>query len=307
VSCPLAVYLCCTRPCVEQVASGAHAVLLDFARRQSSLTTGLLVPHRTRPSKMICFVLVAMVKPAFGEQIEGWFGGQKTTALLMAKLEHHNHRGAVAEIGVHHGKSFIHLLQQATSERPFVAIDVFENQGQNMDGSGRGDHAIFKGNIRRNVRPWQAKLVSIMNSSSLEVTVADIMGNTRGQRVALFSVDGCHTFDCTLTDLRTAYDSLTDYGIIMVDDYGNTAWPGVANAVGAFLEAKRNDVAAIAYGENKYYIVKLNAAGFWMEVFRERCKGSTLCNRAYCDRICVLHEHCTHYNPVTQGHLVEIR
>ena len=243
------------------------------------------------------------------EEVQGWFGAHKTTTLLMATLEQKQIRGAVAEIGVHHGKSFIHLLQQATSQRAFVAIDVFQDQRKNLDGSGMGDYATFMRNIHQNVLPWQRKLVSTVNSSSLEVTVDDIVRYAKGQRVALFSVDGCHTFDCTLRDLYTAYGSLADYGIIMVDDYSNSGWPGVANAVGAFLQNKQHEVTAIAYGENKYYISRLNAAGFWQQAFYERCQkpAGNLCNRVYCDNVCVLHEHCTHYNPVTHGHLIEIR
>jgi hypothetical protein len=44
--------------------------------------------------------------------------------------------GAVGEIGVHHGKFFMPIAGYALQEESAVALDLFEDQSQNFDGSG---------------------------------------------------------------------------------------------------------------------------------------------------------------------------
>eukprot|EP00775_Hariotina_reticulata_P004385 gene4385-4639_t len=44
--------------------------------------------------------------------------------------------GTVAEIGVHHGKFFLPIMGFSAREEPAIALDLFEQQGQNFDASG---------------------------------------------------------------------------------------------------------------------------------------------------------------------------
>jgi hypothetical protein len=44
--------------------------------------------------------------------------------------------GTVGEIGVHHGKFLMPIVGYALQEEPAVAVDLFEDQAQNFDGSG---------------------------------------------------------------------------------------------------------------------------------------------------------------------------
>lgn len=44
--------------------------------------------------------------------------------------------GAVGEIGVHHGKFLMPIVGFALEEEPAIAMDLFEDQKQNIDGSG---------------------------------------------------------------------------------------------------------------------------------------------------------------------------
>ena len=55
--------------------------------------------------------------------------------------------GAVAEIGVHHGKLFIGLNLLQRDDEKSVAIDIFGDQDLNIDGSGAGDLAKFTSNV----------------------------------------------------------------------------------------------------------------------------------------------------------------
>ena len=78
-------------------------------------------------------------------QVEGWLC--PTTAHIMITLAEEQTRlgmqGDLAEIGVHHGKSFLALATSIAPGKTIFAIDVFEDQHRNVDQSGRGDRQIF--------------------------------------------------------------------------------------------------------------------------------------------------------------------
>lgn len=139
--------------------------------------------------------------------------------------------GAVGEIGVHHGKLFLVLmLTRAPGEAAF-AIDVFEDQKQNLDGSGMGDRAAFE----RNLRHWGkgADDIRVIPASSLSLQPDDILRPCG--RVRLASIDGGHTAECVRNDLRLIEATLTDDGVIVLDDYFNPEWPGVSTGVAEYL------------------------------------------------------------------------
>ena len=141
--------------------------------------------------------------------------------------------GSVAEIGVHHGRLFIGLQLLVPAGTPAVAIDLFENQAENTDGSGRGDRDRFESNVRR-WGDWASARVRAVNSQS--VSVADLTGWADGP-VRLFSVDGGHTADVVASDLRLAEGCLAAGGVVVVDDVFNPEWPGVVDGTLTHLKA----------------------------------------------------------------------
>lgn len=82
-------------------------------------------------------------------KVEGWL--VPTTAHIMALLAEEQTklgiRGDLAEIGVHHGKSFLVLANSIASGEKIFAIDVFEDQHKNIDQSGHGDRETFMENV----------------------------------------------------------------------------------------------------------------------------------------------------------------
>lgn len=141
--------------------------------------------------------------------------------------------GAVAEIGVHHGRMFIGMQLLVPPGTPAVAIDLFDNQADNADGSGKGNRARFEANVRR-WGDWSAVRVQAVNSRDL--TVADLLGWAGGP-VRLFSVDGGHTADLVASDLALAEATLASGGVIALDDVFNPEWPGVVVGALARLSA----------------------------------------------------------------------
>src|SRR5262249_2540069 len=146
-------------------------------------------------------------------RVNGWldpFSARFIAALARAQMRN-GINGAVAEIGVHHGRLFILMHLTSPPDQKDIAIDIFENQELNLDHSGKGDLIQFLDNIRR----WKGRPtnVVIVQRSSLDVSSADIL-QAVGQ-VRLFSVDGGHTEGCVTNDLNLAQSVLCKGGILI--------------------------------------------------------------------------------------------
>ena len=106
----------------------------------------------------------------------------------------------------------------------------------------------------------------------MELKSSKLLRLTRHLKVALFSVDGCHTYSCTMSDLDLALSVLHDKGVIMVDDYSNIGWPGVAIATGAFLQKRQTEIVAVAVGKNKLFICRRLSARLYSSIFQSFCR-----------------------------------
>jgi len=166
-------------------------------------------------------------------RIRGWVDPESLDVLRVVRdaQDAAGVTGSVAEIGVHHGRLFIALQLLVPAGTPAVAIDVFENQAENTDGSGKGDRDRFEANVRR-WGDWASARVQAINSQ--DVTASDLTRWADGS-IRLFSVDGGHTADLVASDLRLAEDCLATGGVVAVDDVFNPEWPGVVDGTLAHL------------------------------------------------------------------------
>ena len=164
--------------------------------------------------------------------------------------------GSVAEIGVHHGRLFIGLQLLAPSGTPAIAIDLFDNQADNTDASGKGDRMRFEANVRK-WGDWSATRVHSVNSRA--VTPEDVHAWGEGDMVRLFSVDGGHTPDLVESDLKLAAGSLATGGVVILDDVFNPEWPGVATGTFAHLAAD-STLVPIIVAYDKLYLTNDAAA-----------------------------------------------
>lgn len=188
------------------------------------------------------------------DRLSGWFG-RVDSQIFFELLSWQNSRslpGAVAEIGVHHGKCFIALCLALTGDQKAYAIDLFDDQSANLDHSGRGDRGIFEQNLIRHGIP--ADRVLIDARSSERVTAEDILEKTGPVR--FFSVDGGHWRDIVLNDLKLAQAVMSEDGIIAVDDFMRPQWPDVTVALIDWLENSAGDFVPFAIGYNKLYLCR---------------------------------------------------
>jgi hypothetical protein len=130
--------------------------------------------------------------------------------------------GHVCEIGVYRGKRFIPLYLCRRPNEVALAIDPFDDP----EGAAAAE-AEFRQNL--DLHAGGANAMRLLRKDSATVTAAELAALAGGQ-FRLFSVDGAHTAPAVASDLRLAAATLVDGGVVIVDDYYNDVWPGVAEA-----------------------------------------------------------------------------
>ncbi len=197
--------------------------------------------------------------------VQGWVEPQTLDILrtLTKSQDGAGVEGAVAEIGVHHGKLFIAMLLLNRPGVAAVAIDVFDDQELNVDQSGRGDRHRFEANVRR-WADWSSVVVKQEDSTNL--TGAEVRELAHGP-VRLFSVDGGHTEETVLADLRTAEQAIGPGGIVVADDVFNAEWPSVSVGTLRYLDTD-GALVPFAIGFNKTYLADEVHAARYREAIR---------------------------------------
>lgn len=186
-------------------------------------------------------------------QVEGWLDEIAiiTTKIINDYQINKSIQGYLGEIGIHHGKFFILLYNLLRENEKGVAIDLYDNQNDNIDHSGKGNLKIFKSNISKHTKG--DKSLEIVKSDSIKLTgkiIFDKFNNT----FRIFSVDGGHTREVTAHDLKTANDILTQKGgVVILDDYFNEWWPGVSEGTNAFFYNEKHNLVPFAIGGNKIF------------------------------------------------------
>jgi hypothetical protein len=186
--------------------------------------------------------------------VDGWL--RAGAARLIAETAHVQAqldvRGHVAEIGVHEGKLFILLCVLRNPEEEAVAVDVFERQDLNRDKSGRGSKERLEINLRRHAKQGKPAILISSDSRSLS---ADSLTRAAGGPFRMFSIDGGHEADTVFHDLEVAARTLCDGGVIVLDDYFNEGWPGVADGTNRFFSTGQfAELAPFAIAQNKLLI-----------------------------------------------------
>lgn len=166
--------------------------------------------------------------------------------------------GAVAEIGVHHGKLFIGLRLLQRSGEKSVAIDIFGDQELNVDGSGHGNLEKFVNNVNL----WASMDDVVIHQGDSTQLEPQKLRELAGGDIRFFSVDGGHTEEIVFSDMKLAEATLADGGIVIADDVFNEQWPGVAVGTLRYLEDGAK-LAPFLIGFNKVFFAQPDYCGFY--------------------------------------------
>jgi hypothetical protein len=199
------------------------------------------------------------------DRVPGWLQGYSARFIAEIGRIQAQERidGAATEIGVHMGRLFILLSLLARPDETSLAIDVFGDQVLNVDGSGGGDLARFKANVARFAPRARFE---VLQRSSLDLVPQDIV--ERVGHCRLFSIDGGHTEECALNDLKLADAVLTEMGVVILDDYFNESWPDVSTGAARFLSDPATRLRPFAITPNKLYLTRPGAHAFYCETLR---------------------------------------
>jgi hypothetical protein len=189
--------------------------------------------------------------------IQGWLSpGAAFVSAGLAQFQFNmGYGGNIAEIGVYHGKYLTGLACTLRADEKAIAIDVFDEQFQNADVAGydeigsSGIHSLTQQAFLDNAALYCPDArVEIIKRSSLEVHPQDIL--EFGDKVRFFSVDGGHTCEVLLNDLRLAEATLAPHGLISIDDILNPQWPGIVTGTVRFLDGTTK-LRPVAFITNK--------------------------------------------------------
>jgi len=163
-----------------------------------------------------------------------------------------NVTGHVAEIGVHEGRLFILLCLLRNDKDAALAVDVFERQDLNRDRSGRGNFERLQANLRKYVHHGSRPI--LISADSRDLSSVSLIEAAGGQ-FRLFSVDGGHEAETVFHDLVIAAGALCAGGVILLDDFFNEGWPGVADGTCRFFASQKfPDFVPFAVAQNKVLI-----------------------------------------------------
>lgn len=178
--------------------------------------------------------------------------------------------GPAAEIGVYHGKFLIGLVLSSGAAQHHLALDVWDLQQFNLDGAGAGNLAAFRANLMRcGIEPGR---VDVERADSSRLTASDVERlRARAGAFTLFSVDGCHLVEHTVSDLRLAMALTSPDGFIFVDDYTNHDWPGVAEGVARLYLFNTPRFVPLAVSCNKLVLCHVSQHGALLDVLRAAC------------------------------------
>jgi Methyltransferase domain len=197
-----------------------------------------------------------------GQKVPGWLDPYSGT--VIADLSRHQYdsgiTGSLGEIGVHMGRLFILLKLTAMPNEKCFAIDVFDDQHQNTDRSGGGNLATFL----KYVLQWTGDTnLTVIQSSSLDVEPNQIISAVGHCR--LLSVDGGHTEQCAYNDLQLADATLIEPGVVVLDDFFNEMWPGVATGSAKYFLNPATKLHPFAITPNKLYLSSVQYHKFYRD------------------------------------------
>ena len=207
--------------------------------------------------------------------IEGWVHPELLPALEVLQQTQQDRaiKGGALEIGLHHAKFFVALLLMLNNGEKGVGIDVFEDQYKNVDGSGKGNLEIVEQNIKRYAHSDGD--VRLMKRDTLSLNAkdrVDLLSQCGPFR--LISIDGGHTSVHAINDLLFAQDILQNGGVVILDDWVNSHWPGVMEGVAHLFTRHIPRVAPFAWGLNKLLLTDITHHQSYFEAFGKRYAGT---------------------------------
>ena len=202
-------------------------------------------------------------------QVEGWLGDRMWQVINVfgTILDANGVRGNVVEFGVHHGLFLFLLSTIRNGDEQCFAVDVFEDQILNIDCSGRGSLATFLAHIETFMAS-ERQFFKIVQRDTMSFSIAEVTDLFGRNGVKFFSVDAGHTVQHTCNDLSLAQEVLAPGGIVALDDYMSTHWPGVTEGFYRYMNYRNRRLNPLLCFQNKLFLTTVSEHGLRLQQFR---------------------------------------
>lgn len=258
------------------MAIGGAPLLRELAGRLARLSNGVFFGKRRQPGIPEASLTLTTDQALGGlnalfdssrDRIIDTFGhihggvGPEALPLIFFINQHQKHwevKGHIAEIGIFHGLYLLNLGLMAEPGERVVGIDVFDMQMFNIDKAGDGVEAIVRSNIERFARhPERFDLIKADSTSFHSAKRSRAFVDRYGE-FKIFSVDGCHLKYHTMADIAFGESMLANGGLLIVDDFTNDGWPGVADGTSAYFASRNLRLAPLVVAFNKLFCTTIS-------------------------------------------------
>tara|TARA_Y100001968_G_C19304248_1_gene690746 strand:- start:42 stop:878 length:837 start_codon:yes stop_codon:yes gene_type:complete len=184
--------------------------------------------------------------------LDGWFypGDMVSIAIIDTIQTNQRLEGSICEVGVFKGKSlsfFSHLIKE---NEKLLGYDLFlENHYECTE--------LALKNYGKNID------CELIKANTSDLKPDDIKHNLRGKNIRILHIDAGHEYHEVLQTLLLFAPFVEDNGVIIMDDFQDREFHGVAAAVLDFCEIDRpRRFVPFFSGQNKIYLSVRHMAGF---------------------------------------------
>jgi len=165
----------------------------------------------------------------------GWFNIDDCShfSIILAMQNALGLGGDLLEIGCYHGRSTCLMARYLKPGERVVVCDAFEEPTEDDYGERPTPERLWANLLTVNPQ-LDRKSVVIHEQFS---TLLALRGE---EQFRFIHIDGGHSRDVALHDMRLCARHLLGHGVMVVDDYQHRGFPGVTEAVDAFLAENRH-------------------------------------------------------------------
>jgi hypothetical protein len=207
--------------------------------------------------------------------VEGWLGDRmwQIVDVVGTILDTNGVRGHIAEFGVHHGLFLFLLNVLRNGEEQCFAIDVFDDQHLNIDHSGGGSLAAFLSHLETFLGS-QRRFFRVVQRDTMSFSSVEVVELFGKNGVKFFSIDAGHTIQHACNDLSLAQEVLVPGGIVALDDYMSSHWPGVTEGFYRFMDSQNRRLKPFLYFQSKLFLTTVSEHDRHLQQFRNAIEAS---------------------------------
>lgn len=196
--------------------------------------------------------------------IQGWVYDRLFDILQVMDNLPFNKKGGICEIGVHHGKFYLMLNQLVDAEYKSYAVDIFNDQHLNINHSGNGSLEVFQYHLSLFDRHRGQNTICIQGDSA--DTTLDLVNTIGRGTMKVVSVDGSHTREHALNDIKISSEIVRNEGMVIVDDILHPYGLGPLEATFYWLNSYPT-LVPFAMGCNKLFMCKITYYQLYYDAF----------------------------------------